>query len=100
MKKAFGCYPEGAPESNDAVAACGEKYPTRPCPQKPGTVLRIFIPAGAVINLLNLIEISSPSGICIIIRIPLLGGLCGDSAWDSIMNSIRAAGGKIEFTNE
>ena len=45
-----------------------------PCPQKPGTLIRIFIPAGAVINLLNIIEVSSPSGICLIIRI-LLGGL-------------------------
>ena len=43
-----------------------------PCPQKPGTLIRIFIPAGAEINLLNLIEVSSPSGICLIIRIPLL----------------------------
>ncbi len=47
---------------------------TNPCPQLPGTVLRIFIPAGAVINLLNLIEVTSPSGICLIVRLPFLGG--------------------------
>lgn len=35
---------------------------TDSCPQLPGTILRIKIPAGAVINLLNLIEITSPSG--------------------------------------
>ena len=46
---------------------------TNPCPQLPGTVLRIFIPAGAVINLLNLIEVTSPSGICLIVRLPFLG---------------------------
>ena len=67
-----------------------------PCPQLPGTVLRIFIPAGAEINLLNIIEFTSPSGICIIVRLPFLGkdhrsGLLG------IMNSIRDAGGTVEI---
>lgn len=44
------------------------------CPQLPGTLLRINIPAGTTINLLNLLELTSPGGICLIVRIPLLGG--------------------------
>jgi len=64
-----------------------------PCPQLPGTVLRIFIPAGAVINLLNLIELNSPSGICLIIRLPLLGGGFNIG---SLVNSIQQAGGTID----
>jgi len=66
------------------------------CEQQPGTILRIFIPAGAVINLLNLIEVSSPSGICLIIRIPLLGGNGGFSL-EGLFNAIKQAGGTVEF---
>ncbi|MDW7674902.1 MAG: hypothetical protein SCK28_10225 [Bacillota bacterium] len=73
--------------------------PSQPCPQLPGTVLRIFIPAGAVINLLNIIEVTSPSGICLIIRLPLLAG--GNSSnLGSIVDSIKAAGGSVEFVKE
>ncbi|MBB6215967.1 hypothetical protein HNQ80_002058 [Anaerosolibacter carboniphilus] len=64
------------------------------CPQLPGTIFRINIPAGAVINLLNLIEITSPGGICLIVRIPALGGgLC----LNTLVNAIQQAGGTIEF---
>jgi hypothetical protein len=66
------------------------------CEQQPGTILRVFIPPGAVINLLNLIEISSPGGICLIIRIPLLGGNGGLSL-DGIVNAIKQAGGTVEI---
>lgn len=70
-----------------------------PCPQLPGTILRIFIPAGAVINLLNIIEITSPSGICLIIRIPLLGGgLTGGLG--SLVDAIQAAGGSVEVVKD
>lgn len=65
------------------------------CPQLPGTLLRINIPAGAVINVLNLIELTSPSGICLIVRIPLLGGSCGGLG--SIVDAIKNAGGTVEF---
>ncbi len=66
----------------------------RPCPQLPGTLLRIFIPAGTVINLLNLIEVTSPSGICLIIRIPLCGN---NSVLSTVIASIKDAGGSVEF---
>lgn len=60
------------------------------CPQLPGTLLRIFIPAGTVINLANLIEVSSPSGICLLVRIPVLAG---DAV--GIINSLRQAGATV-----
>ncbi|WP_243237330.1 hypothetical protein [Heliobacterium chlorum] len=71
--------------------------PAQACPQLPGTLVRIFIPAGAVINLLNLIEVSSPSGICLVVRIPILGG---NSTVSSVLDSIRQAGGTVEFMTE
>ena len=67
------------------------------CPQLPGTLLRIFIPPGAVINLLNLLEVSSPGGICIIVRIPLLGD---NLNFSQILDSIKAAGGTVEVVNQ
>lgn len=67
------------------------------CPQKKGTLLRIFIPPGAEINLLDLIEIASPGGICIIVRLPFLENLCGKNNVAGIFDSIKRAGGKIEF---
>jgi len=69
--------------------------PKQPCPQLPGTLLRIFIPAGAVINLVNLLEVSSPSGICLIIRVPALGG--SNSALNSVVSAVKNAGGTVEF---
>jgi len=63
-----------------------------PCPQQPGTLIRVFIPAGAVINLANLIELSSPSGICLLVRIPILGG-----GTNTVLNAIKQAGGTVEY---
>lgn len=74
-----------------------------PCPQLGGTILRIFIPAGAVINLLNLIELTSPSGIYLIIRLPFLAKKslhdCSVSDLAGIFDSIKRAGGTVEFVN-
>lgn len=70
-------------------------YPHNNCPQLPGTILRINIPAGTTINLLNLIELTSPGGICLIIRIPLLGSN-GNLDLAGIVNSIRQAGGTVQ----
>ncbi|MDR5658508.1 hypothetical protein RH915_03295 [Serpentinicella sp. ANB-PHB4] len=76
------------------------KPPVKPCPQLPGTVLRIYIPAGAVINLLNLIEVTSPSGICLIIRLPFLGSNSSvKSLYDNIVGTVEAAGGKVEVVD-
>lgn len=67
-----------------------------PCPTQPGTILRIFIPAGAVVNLLNLIEVSSPGGICIIVRLPFLSGSCGNVI-STVFKAVKEAGGSIDF---
>ena len=72
-------------------------HPQNDCPQLPGTILRINIPAGATINLLNLLEITSPGGICLIVRIPLLGGNNNGIGLAGIVDAIKKAGGTVEF---
>jgi len=67
--------------------------PQPTCPNPCGTVLRICIPAGGVISILNLFEISSPNGINLIVRIPLF---CGKAGLASIMETIKTAGGSVE----
>jgi len=79
------------------------KNDNEPCPKKPGTLIRVFIPAGAVINLLNLIEVSSPSGICLVIRIPLLGGIDSNGrTWTlgDIKDLVTSVGGSVEVMSE
>lgn len=70
-----------------------------PCPQLPGTLLRVFIPAGAVLNLLGLFELTSPSGICLVVRIPLFQNNSGPNL-NSIIDTIRQAGGTVEIVTE
>jgi len=75
--------------------------PTPPsCPQLPGTILRIFIPGGTVINLLNLLEVASPSGVCLIVRLPILGGGTGGFNLQSIINTVQQAGESVEVISE
>ena len=62
-------------------------------PSPPGTVLKVHIPAGAVINLLNLLEVTSPQGISLIVRVPLLGGSMG---LQNMMASVIGAGGTVQ----
>lgn len=64
--------------------------------QLPGTLIRINIPEGAEINVLNLLEVSSPSGICLILRIPVLGRVSGLNL-NGLTDTIRQAGGTVEF---
>lgn len=70
-----------------------------PCPQLPGTLLRVFIPAGAVLNVLGLVELTSPSGICLVVRIPLFNNNNGPN-WNSLIDTIRQAGGTVEIVTE
>jgi hypothetical protein len=75
---------------------CGNPYPTYYYPQSqqlPGTLLRVNIPPGAVINLLNLFEISSPEGINLVVRSPLLGGGMG---LGGLTNLFGGAGGILQ----
>lgn len=86
--------------SSISHGCCRPKPKPKPpqCPQLPGTLLRIFIPPGAVINLLNLFEVASPGGICFIIRLPFLGGGSSNAmSMESIVNAVNAAGGSVEF---
>lgn len=68
------------------------------CPPLPGTVLRVFIPPGFVINILNIIEVTSPAGICLIVRLPFLGD-DKKRLWDSVVHQVKEAGGTVEVVN-
>lgn len=69
-------------------------HPVHPAPAPAaGTILRIHIPAGAVINLLNVAEVSSPHGISLIVRLPFLGGT---GNFSSFVSAIQEAGGTVE----
>lgn len=57
---------------NKECKSDGHKHP-RPCPKLSGTVIRVFIPAGAVINFGNIMEVTSPSRTYLIVRLPILG---------------------------
>jgi hypothetical protein len=74
---------------------CGYPYHHAYYPQSqmPGTLLRVNIPPGAVINLLNLFEISSPEGINLVVRSPLLGGGMG---LGGLANLFGAAGSTVQ----
>ncbi|MFU0824514.1 hypothetical protein [Clostridium sp.] len=51
---------------------CGNNYKPNPqpkfCPEEPGTIIRISIPAGATLRL-GFIEVTSPSGICLLVKL-------------------------------
>ncbi|MDP4180457.1 MAG: hypothetical protein Q8942_05115 [Bacillota bacterium] len=68
-----------------------------------GTISRIYIPAGATFNYLNLIEATSPSGISLIVRIPFLGGerdsAPGNVGLSEVLDIFRAAGVNVEIEN-
>lgn|GEM_PF-680225 len=89
------------PQSRHKDKCKDNKCPS--CDQLSGTILRIFIPPGTVINLLNLIEVSSPSGICIIVRIPLLAGNSSkpnNFSFENIISAIEKFGGSVEVMSE
>ncbi|QGU96721.1 hypothetical protein GOM49_17965 [Clostridium bovifaecis] len=67
------------------------------CQELPGTILRISLPPGATIRL-GFIEVTSPSGICLIVRLrtSLLGGTAGLS---NILTSLKQAGANVEILN-
>lgn len=79
-----GCRPNPAPQPGF-------------CPELPGTILRISLPPGATIRL-AFIEITSPSGICLIVRLrtSLLGGTAGLS---NILSLLKQAGANVEILN-
>jgi hypothetical protein len=70
------------------------------CKKPCGTVFRVFIPAGASIELLNLVELTSPSGICLIVRLPFLCKECKECKphhdYNSLFDTIKSLGGTIE----
>lgn len=75
--------------------------PTNPCPAQPGTVLRIYFPPGTEINLLNIVEVSSPGGICLIVRLPFLAETANlSTGLAGIVDMFKKAGGQVTVMNE
>lgn len=91
---------QGNPQPQQSQSSPYPPPPPQPCPQQPGTLLRVFIPPGAVINLANLIEVSSPAGICLIVRIPLLGGALGQADIGRFIEMVQQAGGSVQVEQQ
>ncbi|AHF07146.1 hypothetical protein [Desulfitobacterium metallireducens] len=74
------------------------------CTKLPGSLIRINIPGGAVINLLDLLEVASPDGICITVRSPRLGEEHTaddetDSTRGSLVDMVKKAKAVIDVLN-
>lgn len=63
------------------------------CPDQPGTILRISIPAGATIRLAFL-EFTSPSGICLLVR--FTKSIFGGRGLGDVMDALRKCGANVE----
>lgn len=87
-----------AQSANSCKPSPRPNKPEKFCPEPPGTILRIAIPAGAAIRL-GFIEVKSPSGICIIVRLTksLLGEKKGIS---DVMDALKKCGASVEIANE
>ncbi|KUG04936.1 hypothetical protein ASZ90_017674 [hydrocarbon metagenome] len=56
--------------------------------------MKLFLPAGAELTLLGLIQVISPSGVCLFVRIPALGG---NTSLQNLIQQVQAAGGAVEL---
>ena len=74
------------------------------CPNSHGTISRIFIPAGATFNYLNMVEAMSPSGISLIVRLPFVDGKSADISENigltAVIDALRAAGVAVEIEED
>lgn len=68
------------------------RKPDKECPREPGTIIRIFIPAGAAIEI-GPLRITSPDGICLVISLQDLENL------DQLIDLIQQAGGSVTIGN-
>ncbi|MGI5839945.1 MAG: hypothetical protein ACOX8W_09830 [bacterium] len=67
--------------------------PNGSCRQQPGVLLRVTVPAGAVVKMADNAEMSAPGGINLLLRLPSLGD---SSAFSPLIAAIRQVGGTIE----
>lgn len=73
--------------------------------QLPGSLLKINIPGGALVNLLDLLEVVSPEGINLVVRSPKLGENLeneeeANNNRGSILDMIRKAKAVIDVLND
>jgi hypothetical protein len=62
-----------------------------------GTILSVVIPPGTRINLLNLLEAVSPTGISLIVRIPILGGR---RIYQRLVREVESLGGTVSAVDQ
>jgi len=67
------------------------------CPEEPGTLIRISIPAGATIRL-GFIEVTSPSGICLLVKLRHL--FDKKNSLGDIADLIKKCGANVEIMRE
>lgn len=69
------------------------------CKPQKGTIIRIAIAPGTTISLFGLFELTSPSGICLLVNLPFLARRCGRDS-ESLLDALRNSGCKVEYVNE
>lgn len=71
--------------------------------QLPGTLFSVAIPSGTTVNFRDFFEVSTPGGMSINVRMPILGNLAASGLKYftplGMMDAFRAAGGTIEIVN-
>lgn len=63
--------------------------------RSPGTIVQVNIPAGLSVNIGALLELSSPSGICLIVKSPLLEAN-NNFNLATVIESLKKAGITVE----
>jgi hypothetical protein len=80
------------PENQPISAPCT-------CSDKKGTLIRLYIAPRSTIEFLGLLEITSPSGMCLLVSSPLLAER-GELNLLGILDELKKSGWKIEIVNE
>ncbi len=94
-----GVRTESSPASRSG-AGCGSFDRAAAADRDSKSAAKLFIPPGAVINLLDIIEISSPGGISLKASLPFLGGNDKDavaSLFGKLLNTAGQSGGLINI---
>ncbi|EQB89403.1 hypothetical protein J2Z44_002607 [Clostridium punense] len=65
------------------------------CPDMEGQIAKINLPPGFTIKLLGLLELTSPGGICLILRSPLISGT--NTNLESIIDAFKKSGITVQL---
>ncbi len=66
-----------------------------------GTLMRVSIPAGTSVNFRDLVEVLSPTGMSVVVRVPLISSIATNGfklpTLKTFADAIKTAGGTIEL---